>query len=100
MQAAVYEIKPEPLVLKYQKTIERLIDCESGGQNLTILDSNHRYSHGLLQFQTDTWNQMSRESGITGSPLIADDARRMADWAIDHNRGPAWTCWGLLGLVR
>lgn len=78
--------------------IEQLIKCESGGRNVTILDSNNRYSYGVLQFQMSTWNWFSEMSGITGTPLNPEDAQRMTAWAITHGFLGHWTCAKILGL--
>ncbi len=95
-----------PFAVKNKADIERLIECESGGLNVSGPDSDGIISDGILQFHRgpgdtlarSTWQDFSRESGITGSPRDPADAIRMADWAISHGLGPRWTCWQLLGL--
>ena len=92
--------------MKNKADIERLIECESGGRNISGPDSDGIISDGILQFHRgpgdtlsrSTWEDFSRASGITGSPRDPADAIRMTDWAISHGLGPRWTCWQLLGL--
>ncbi|MGA7523903.1 MAG: hypothetical protein WBW84_15735 [Acidobacteriaceae bacterium] len=90
-----------PFAVHNVSDIEKLIQCESQGVNVSRVDSDGIYSDGILQFhrgpldtlQSSTWEAFSKASGITGSPLIPADAIQMADWAIDHGLGPHWTCW-------
>ena len=77
----------------FGKVVSRLIYCESGGQNVAKLDSNNKYSYGVLQIQLATWNQWSKESGITGEPMNKTDAVKMATWAIKNGKIKAWTEW-------
>lgn len=66
-----------------------LMICESGDQDLGChIDSNGKESCGPLQYQWDTWNAFSEQSGIKGSPLVRDDAIRMTNWALDRGLGP------------
>ncbi len=80
--------------------IQKLIRCESQGQNRKEVDSNGYYSYGILQYQSSTWNGWSRRSGIMGNPMVPADAIRMAEWAIAQ---PGllghWTCAHILHLV-
>lgn len=46
-----------------------------------------------------TWNEWSKESGITGTPDANDDAIRMAEWAIMNGDILAWTCARILGII-
>ena len=42
--------------------LKQLSICESQGkEHIKILDSNNRYSYGLLQFQMATWKQEGRK---------------------------------------
>lgn len=89
-----------------QAAIEKLIQCESHGMNVSRPDSDGIMSDGILQFHRGpsdtlaggTWEDFSQASGITGSPRNPADAIRMTDWAISHGRGPHWTCWQLQKL--
>jgi len=70
------------------------------------LDSNGRFSDGILQFNrgpsnlpgSGTWSDFSQKSGIVGDPRIPADAIRMTDWAIDHGLIGHWTCASILGV--
>jgi hypothetical protein len=92
-----------PFTVKNKAIIEKLIQCESRGMNISRPDSDGITSDGILQFHrgpTDTltrgtWEDFSQASGITGSPKDPADAIRMTDWAISHGLGPHWTCWRL-----
>lgn len=85
---------------RHADLIQRLIKCESGGVNITKPDSDGVLSDGILQFHrgkgdnidTGTWGEWSRKSGIKGSPLIPEDAIKMADWALDHGLARHWSC--------
>jgi hypothetical protein len=95
LQVAQAQWKP-----KHEHTINALIQCESQGKNVKVLDSNGFYSYGILQYQSSTWNAWSVESGIKGSPMNREDAVEMADWAIDNGLVNHWTCARLLDLAK
>jgi hypothetical protein len=92
-----------PFAVRNRATIEKLIQCESRGMNISRPDADGIMSDGILQFHRGptgtmvggTWEDFSRASGITGSPKNPADAIRMTDWAISHGLGPHWTCWRL-----
>lgn len=98
-----YEV---PFAVQNKAIIEKLIQCESGGVNISRPDSDGIMSDGILQFHRGpadtlaggTWEDFSQASGITGSPRDPADAIRMTDWAISHGLGPHWTCWRLQKL--
>lgn len=98
-----YEV---PFAVQNKAIIEKLIQCESGGVNISRPDSDGIMSDGILQFHRGpadtlaggTWEDFSQASGITGSPKDPEDAIRMTDWAISHGLGPHWTCWRLQKL--
>ena len=95
-----------PFAVKNKATIEKLIQCESSGRNVSRPDSDGIMSDGILQFHRGpadtlaggTWEDFSQASGIRGSPKNPTDAIKMTDWAISHGRGPHWTCWQLRKL--
>lgn len=90
-----------PFAVKNKATIEKLIQCESRGMNISRPDSDGITSDGILQFHrgpadtlaSSTWEDFSKASGIAGSPKDPADAIRMTDWAISHGLGFHWTCW-------
>ena len=92
-----------PFAVKNKATIEKLIQCESRGMNISRPDTDGITSDGILQFHRGpadtlsrgTWEDFSQASGITGSPKDPADAIKMTDWAISHGLGPHWTCWRL-----
>ena len=96
-----------PFAVKNKEDIEKLIQCESSGVNISRPDSDGLFSDGILQFhrgpkdtmQSSTWQFFSEASGIAGSPLIPSDAIQMADWAISHGLIGHWTCAHILHLV-
>jgi hypothetical protein len=95
-----------PFAVTNKTDIERLIECESGGRNVSLPDSDGITSDGVLQFHrgpgdtlsSSTWEDFSRASGFRGSPKDPVEAIRMTDWAISHGLGPRWTCWRQQGL--
>lgn len=49
-------VNPEqPKDATIQLKVEKLIECESGGKNVVILDTNGLHSYGILQFQKATF---------------------------------------------
>ncbi len=98
MGSTVYAGTKTPVTVKravVQRTsaiIEKLIQCESGGKNVKIIDSNGYYSYGILQFQKATWDGWSEQSGIEGDPMVREDAIRMAEWAIKNGLLSHWSC--------
>jgi hypothetical protein len=95
-----------PFEVQNKAEIEKLIECESAGLNVSGPDSDGLISDGILQFHRgpadtltrSTWEDFSKASGIAGSPMNPTDAIRMADWAISHGYGSRWTCWRLQKL--
>lgn len=95
-----------PFDVKNKVAIEKLIQCESRGMNISRPDTDGIMSDGILQFHrgpTDTmaggtWEDFSRMSGIAGSPKNPADAIRMTDWAISQGLGNHWSCWRLQKL--
>lgn len=84
---------------KIEIIVSKLIECESGGKSVRIVDSNGYYSYGILQFQKRTWDWWSGMSGITGDPMNNDDAKTMARWAIKNGYLSHWSCARILGLL-
>jgi hypothetical protein len=82
-------------------TLERLIQCESQGLNISRLDSNRQMSWGILQFNgTSTWNEMERRFNFYGDPKNPPDAIHMADMMISSGLIGRWTCARSLGLTK
>lgn len=79
--------------VRLDAAVQRLIDCESGGRSVRIVDSNGYYSYGILQFQKSTWDEFSKQSGLVGDPMVPNDAIPMARWAVKNGYGPRWSCW-------
>jgi hypothetical protein len=95
-----------PFAVRNKAAIQKLIECESRGMNVSRPDDDGITSDGILQFHRGpadtmaggTWEDFSRASGIAGSPKNPADAIRMTDWAISHGLGPRWACWRLRKL--
>jgi hypothetical protein len=88
--------------------IEKLIQCESQGVNISRPDSDGIVSDGILQFHrssrtaplgSGTWAWMSSLSGIQGSPIDPASAIRMTDWAISHGWIGQWSCARIQHLI-
>lgn len=96
-----------PFAAHNVRTIEKLIQCESQGVNISRPDSDGIISDGILQFHrgpgnsmaSGTWEAFSQASGIVGTPIYPSDAIRMADWAIDHGLLGHWSCAHILDLL-
>lgn len=86
----VEQEKPHP----FSDLAEAIIQCESSGRaHVEIIDSNGEWSRGIAQFQDRTWDWMSKEAGVTGSPLEEDKARAVLLWALENGHGKHWTCY-------
>lgn len=81
------------------KVVAHLIPCESQGVSVKHLDSNDRYSYGVLQIQSSTWAQFDASSGITGSPMDAVTALRMGLWAVENGYLSKWSCAKILKII-
>jgi hypothetical protein len=88
-----------PFPVHNKALIERLIQCESQGVNISRPDSNGLTSWGILQFNgTSTWADMEQRFNFTGSPLIPDNAIHLADIMISGGFLGRWTCAKILHL--
>jgi hypothetical protein len=82
-------------------TLERLIQCESQGLNISRTDSNGQMSWGILQFNgTSTWNEMEQRFSFYGDPRNPPDAIHMADMMISSGLVRRWACARSLGLTK
>jgi hypothetical protein len=85
--------------------IAHLIPCENIGRLLhpgtvdKVLDSNNRYSYGLLMFQSSTWQGVEAGAGFTGTPLNTLDAIQGARWSILHGYLWWWSCAKILKII-
>jgi len=83
-----------------------IVQCESGGVNISRPDSNGRISDDVAQFnrgrdgtiRSGTWGWKSKLSGIKGDPRYPDEAIHMLDWAISNGYLAHWSCARILGL--
>lgn len=75
---------------------EQIIQCESGGRNVEIIDSNGKWSRGIAQFQDSTWEWLSGLAGIEGSPLEPEKARAVLIWALENGYGFHWSCFRIV----
>ena len=76
--------------------VAHLIPCESQDVSVRHMDSNHRYSYGVLQIQAETWVRWSKKSGIVGTPMNPEDAIRMGIWAVQNGYVGEWSCYKIL----
>ena len=83
---------PPPVFASFDsnRIVPLLVQCETSGKSVKTLDINGKYSYGVLQFQMDTWNEWSEESGISGDPMNPIDAFKMGHWAISHGLINHW----------
>lgn len=60
---------------KAQLWVSRLEECESQNRpNITILDSNNKYSYGLLMFQLQTFINFGKKYNILPDELTSKEA--------------------------
>lgn len=83
-------------VTNYDELATKIIQCESSGMNVQIIDSNGKWSRGIAQFQDETWGWMSKKAGIAGSPLDRVKAREVLLWALKNGYGRHWTCYKIV----
>lgn len=58
--------------------LSALIDCESmGSTTVRVLDTNGKYSHGLLQFQLSTWLSYGKEFGATKKNIYDGELQKI-----------------------
>ena len=70
-----YKKEEVQLTKKQQVYLNTLEFCESRGrENIKILDSNHKYSYGILMFQMDTFLANGKKYGILSSDMTAKRA--------------------------
>lgn len=81
-------------------TLEKLIQCESQGRNISRVDSDGQMTWGILQFNTSTWKEMERRFNFYGDPRNPPDAIHMADMMISSGLIGRWTCARSLGLTK
>jgi hypothetical protein len=81
-------------------TLPYILTCESGGRDVSELDSNHKMSRGPAQFQDATWAERQEQSGIQGNATEAIPAVDMSLWSLEHGYIAQWSCSEILGLVR
>jgi hypothetical protein len=76
-----------------------ILACESGGRDVSELDSNHKMSRGPAQFQDATWAERQSESGIEGTPTEAIPAVLMSLWSLEHGYIGQWSCATILRII-
>lgn len=81
----------------YDALADAIIECESSGRNIEIIDTNGKWSRGIAQFQDATWSWMSAGAGVVGSSTEPAKARQVLLWALENGHGSHWTCYKLLG---
>ncbi len=55
--ANAQQFAESPTVSPLDVWMTKLELCESGGQDVRVLDTNNKYSYGYFQFQMDTFNR-------------------------------------------
>ena len=89
---------------KIDGIVPKLIDCESGGRvDVAVLDTNNKYSYGILQFQLDTFYSFGKKYGILDKNLTKKEALnlimkpslqiKIARKMIENGEGGHWTCY-------
>jgi hypothetical protein len=59
------EEKAQDLINRQNVWIDHIAWCETQMRDVTILDSNRRYSYGWLQFQMGTWLSFGKSFGAS-----------------------------------
>ena len=87
------EKTPHRAVLSQETLLQKLIECESNGKNVEVLDSDGEMARGILQYHDKTWNWFSQLSGIKGNPMNEEDAKTMTRWALKNGFQNHWSCY-------
>ena len=74
--------------------------CESQGRNVSEIDSNHRWSRGVAQYQDITWRERQEQSGIQGKPTQAIPAIQMSLWSLENGYISQWSCSYLEHIIK
>jgi len=78
----------------YETLADNMIQCESGGRNIEIIDTNGKWSRGVAMFQDSTWDWLSGLAGVTGSSMEPEKARAVLLWSLKNGYGEHWyTCY-------
>jgi hypothetical protein len=72
--------------------LDALEKCEStGSTTVRVLDSNDRYSYGILQFQAATWLSYSAQFGTSMENIYDKDLQETVAFHVLDNGG--WSNW-------
>jgi hypothetical protein len=65
--------------IEQQKTewIEKLHQCENGGNLEKWIDSNNKYSYGFVAFQMSTWLSYGKKLGATKENINNDELQKI-----------------------
>jgi hypothetical protein len=94
-----------PPVGELDDIIAHLMPCENIGRLLRsgtvdkVLHSKHRYSYGILMFQSSTWQGVEAGAGFSGTSLDTGDAIIGARRSIEHGY-LWWSCARVLGVLK
>jgi hypothetical protein len=67
----------DPIEIQKNIFINKLIDCESGGnEKIKVLDTDGYYSYGLGQFHMATWLKYGKELGTTRANIFDGELQR------------------------
>lgn len=85
-EIVLIEVRKEVVPASHHETFaDKIIDCESGGRNIEIIDTNGKWSRGVAMFQDATWAWMSKAAGVTGSSTDPVKARQVLIWASEND---------------
>lgn len=79
--------------------IEEVSKCEdsTGNPEIRVLDTNGRYSYGVMQFQMQTWLSMGKKYGIETTPENITDALLQKELAMLILNDGGWNNWYICG---
>lgn len=85
-----------PIDENLKKKIEILANCESSSRPLIkILDTNNRYSYGILQFQMQTWLSYGKLYDIetTEENIYNGDLQKELAYRMIQDKNSNWNHW-------
>ena len=83
-----------------KEVLPYILSCESQGRDVSEIDSNHKMSRGVSQFQDATWKERQDQSGIEGKPTQAVPAIAMSLWSLQNGFIGQWSCSRIEKIIK
>lgn len=89
-----------PILTNLDIITNKVIDCESSGNNNKVGDLNYPYhAYGILQYQIRTFNELKQKANLIELNIEnAQDQITLFRWSVINGYGKLWSCYRKLGL--